>query len=166
MALKNNQTLAELQANHAQCGRLEWIGLRPAHRHEIEETDQAILIAGQGIKGDHYAENTSNGNRQVTLLQAEHLPVIAILLGRDVVSPRQLRRNLLLSGINLSTLKDRTFRLGEAVLEGTGYCHPCSRMEENLGRGGYNAVRGLGGITVRVVQGGRIAVGDLLVPKE
>ncbi len=166
MALKNNQTLAELQANHAQPGRLEWIGLRAAHRHEIEETDYAILIAGQGIQGDHSTESTNNGKRQVTLLQAEHLPVIAILLGQDAVSPRQLRRNLLVSGINLSTLKDRTFRLGEAVLEGTGYCHPCSRMEENLGRGGYNAVRGHGGITARVVQGGRIAVGDLLVPKE
>ena len=166
MALKNNQTLTELQANHAQCGKLEWIGLRPAHRHEIEETDQAILIAGQGIKGDHYAENTSNGNRQVTLLQAEYLPVIAKHCQCDAIRPEQLRRNLLVSGINLGSLKDRTFRLGEAVLEGTGYCHPCSRMEENIGRGGYNAVRGHGGITARVVQGGRIAIGDLLVPKE
>ncbi len=65
-----------------------------------------------------------------------------------------------LKGINLLALKDKTFRIGQAVLETTGECHPCSRMEENLGPGGYNAVRGHGGITARVVEAGMIRVGD------
>lgn len=166
MALKNNQTLAELQATWVQNGRLVWIGLRPAYRQDIIETEQAMLIAGKGIQCDHYAEHTDTGKRQITLIQAEHLPVIAKLCGCNAINPRQLRRNLLVSGINLLTLKDKVFRLGEAVLEGTGECHPCSRMEENLGRGGYNAVRGHGGITARIIQGGKITVGDLLIPEE
>jgi len=74
-----------------------------------------------------------------------------------------MRRNLVVSGINIASLKDKHFRLGSTELAGTGFCHPCSRMEENLGRGGYNAVRGHGGITAKVIQGGRVNKGDLLV---
>ncbi len=66
----------------------------------------------------------------------------------------------MVSGINLRALKDRRFQVGEAVLEATDDCHPCSRMEAILGPGGYNAVRGHGGITARVVEGGAVRIGD------
>jgi MOSC domain-containing protein YiiM len=74
-----------------------------------------------------------------------------------------LRRNLLISGINLLALKDRPFRIGAVLLEGTGLCHPCSRMEAVLGPGGYNAMRGHGGITARVLESGELHVDDALV---
>jgi MOSC domain-containing protein YiiM len=99
----------------------------------------------------------------VTLIQAEHLPVIATLTGHVSVPPEWLRRNLVVSCINLLALKDRRFRIGAVLLEGTGLCQPCSRMEEVLGPGGYNALRGHGGITARVVNGGSLCVGDRVV---
>ena len=95
---------------------------------------------------------------------AEHLPVIAALAGLDEVSPAQLRRNIAVRGIPLLALKDRRFQIGEVILEGTGECHPCSRMEETLGEGGYNAVRGHGGLTARVIRGGVIRLGDEVRP--
>ena len=99
--------------------------------------------------------------RQVTLIQAEHLPVVASILDRDApVDPELLRRNIVVSGINLLTLKDQRFRIGGVILEGSGPAVPCSRMEENLGPGGYNAMRGHGGITARVIEAGTIAIGD------
>ncbi len=109
------------------------------------------------------------GRRQVTLIQAEHLPVIAALAGLESVTPEELRRNIVVSGLPLLALKDRRFRIGSeaggwVLLEGTGECHPCSRMEEAFGSGGYNAVRGHGGITARVLEGGLIEVGGLLIP--
>lgn len=82
--------------------------------------------------------------------------------------PADLRRNVVTHGIHLLALKEKRFQIGSAVLETTGECRPCSRMEEILGVGGYNAVRGLGGITARIVKSGTVSVGDELVvlPRE
>lgn len=140
-------------------GRLDWIGLRSAKRGEVLPVDSAIVTTAEGLTGDHYL--AKEGKRQITLIQAEHLEVVASLLGIDSLDPARLRRNLVISGINLLALKNQRFRISEAVvLEMTGNCHPCTRMEEELGPGGYNAMRGHGGITAKVVSGGTIKVGD------
>jgi len=140
-------------------GRLEWIGVRPARREPLRAVSEVVAEAGVGLAGDHY-RSPRNGKRQVTLIQAEHLTVIAALSGLDDLDPAVLRRNLVVSGINLLALKDRRFRIGAAVLEGTGLAHPCSRMEESLGTGGYNVMRGHGGLTARIIAGGPLRVGD------
>lgn len=163
MTLRLNETLQDIQSTYSHPGRLEWIGIRPGKRQEMIEVETVLLITDQGVEGDHYSPGGSIRDRQVTLIQAEHLATIAALCKQDKISPSQLRRNLVVSGINIASLKDKHFRLGTTELAGTGFCHPCSRMEENLGRGGYNAVRGHGGITAKVIQGGRVNKGDLLV---
>ena len=80
---------------------------------------------------------------------------------KEKIDPSLTRRNIVISGINLQALKEQQFSIGdEVVLETTGICHPCSRMEQNLGPGGYNAMRGHGGITTRVIKAGIIKKGD------
>ncbi len=152
-------TLAELMRQYPRAGRLEWIGLRPARRAALATPDRADIDA-TGLVGDRYAGRS--GTRAVTLIQAEHLPVVAALTGTTSVDPALLRRNLVVSGINLYSLRKGRLRIGGVLLEGTGVCDPCSFMEESLGTGGYNAMRGHGGITARVIEPGPIAIGDLV----
>lgn len=163
MVLGAGQSIADLQASFHKPGRIEWIGLRETVRGPVVSVNRALLIADCGLDGDHKSTR-AGGARQVTLIQYEHLAVIAELCGLAEVDPALLRRNIVVSGLNLLALRDWKFRFGSAVLTGSGACHPCSRMQENLGRGGYNAVRGHGGITATVLVGGEIAVGDDLEP--
>jgi len=127
----------------------------------MQEVGQAQAQAGIGLVGDRYA--SGSGKRGITLIQAEHLPVIAALAGLDAVWPKTLRRNVVVSGIPLVALKGRRFRIGEVLLEGTDDCDPCSRMEAALGPGGYNAMRGHGGLCARIIEGGALRLGDAVV---
>jgi len=151
--------LAKLMSQFPRYGTVVWIGIRLARRAPLDSVDQVEAIAGYGLSGDHYASKT-NGKRQVTLIQAEHLEVVAKLLGKPEIQADAVRRNILVSGINLYALRDRQFLVGDVVLEGSGTCNPCSRMEEVLGTGGYNAMRGHGGITARIQNGGVLRTGD------
>ncbi len=142
-----------------QVGRVEWIGVRPARDEPMLVVPEVQIEVDKGLVGDRF--NGRSGNpRQVTLIQHEHLAVIASLLHRESVSPLLLRRNIVVSDINLLALKDKTFRVGEVLLAYSGLCHPCSKMERQLGVGGYNAMRGHGGITARVLADGIVRVGD------
>ena len=151
--------LKELMNHHAQAGEVVLIQIRPASRQPIQSVEEVFARIGTGLDGDRYKGN-ADSKRQVTLIQAEHLVAVASYLGKEHIDPALTRRNIVVQGINLLALKDHRFRIGEAIFEITGLCHPCSRMEENLGVGGYNAMRGHGGVTVKVVQEGWIRVGD------
>ncbi len=146
-----------------QIGCVEWIGLRTGRRGPISDVDHAEIDLACGLVGDRFA-GKEGGKRMVTLIQAEHIETLAKFLGQEAIDPMSLRRNIVVSGINLLALKapgrELNFQIGTAVLKMTGNCHPCSRMEENLGPGGYNAMRGLGGITASIVEGGLIRIGD------
>ncbi len=156
------KSISELQASIPHLGKVEWIGLRTEQRGDVISVDRALSIEAVGLEGDHRSKrkpDPENG-RHVTLIQAEHLPVIASILNRALIDPALLRRNIVVSGINLQSLKGFQFRIGDALFEGTGLCHPCSRMEETLGHGGYSATRGHGGLNAKVIEGGEICVGD------
>ncbi|WP_309568076.1 MOSC domain-containing protein [Psychromarinibacter sediminicola] len=115
----------------------------------------AAELRPDGLAGDH----ARAGKRALTLFQAEHLAAVAGFLGRGAVPPELLRRNLMISGLNLSALRGVALALDGAVVRITVPCAPCSRMEEALGPGGYNAMRGHGGWCAEVLQPGPVATG-------
>ena len=144
-------------------GVVRWVGVRPVHGDPMVPLDQVTAVEARGLEGDVASQAKRVGKRQVTLVQAEHLPVLGSLLGRDAVLPEELRRNVVVSGINLVALAKLRFAVGdEVILVGTGPCAPCIRMDEILGEGGFHAVRGHGGITAQIERGGVIRVGDVV----
>lgn len=151
-------TIPELLATLPQTGRVEWIGIRPDRGAPIQVMTEVEVSPATAITGDRYGKG--RGKRQVTLIQFEHLAAMGSMLGGDPIPPEVLRRNIVVRGLNLLALKDQRFRIGTALLEYTGLCQPCSKMELALGSGGYNAMRGHGGINARIIESGRICTGD------
>jgi MOSC domain-containing protein YiiM len=145
-------------------GRVESIIVRGSPRERARTVAATVALVGIGLADDRLGQRGESelSTRQVTLVQAEHLPVIAGLARVEPINPIGLRRNLVISGINLLALKNAKLMVGVALLEIVGPCQPCSRMEETIGPGGYAAMRGHGGMTARVLVGGPINVGDLV----
>ena len=163
--------LRELTRQFPNTGRVDAIFLRPNRDTAALRVESAVAEVGRGLLGDRSAARAAarpgGGKRQVTLIQAEHLPLIGAWSAQTPLDPATLRRNLIVSGINLLALRspfaDQPLRVcigSEVVLVMTGPCDPCSKMEAALGPGGYNVMRGHGGLTARVVCGGRVSVGD------
>jgi MOSC domain-containing protein YiiM len=163
--------LRQLTRQFPRTGRVDAILLRPGRGAPALAVPSVLALQDRGLEGDRsgQARPTRAGGhkRQVTLMQAEHLPLIAAWVGRDAIDASLLRRNLVIAGINLlsarSLFADQTVHIAigeEVILLATGPCDPCSKMEAELGVGAYNAMRGHGGLTARVLAGGRIAVGD------
>ena len=108
----NESVLKELLDLIPQTGRLEWIGIRSGKKQALTELKSVRMEQDSGLEGDRFRRSVS-GKRQVTLIQQEHLQVVANILGKSEIDP-----------------------------------------------GGYNAMRGHGGSTSKVLQPSEIQIGD------
>ena len=136
--------LRELTRQLPRRGRVEAIFLRPQRGVAALRVPTATALIDRGLAGDRTGERAASqsggGKRQVTLIQAEHLPVIAAWAGLDEIDPAALRRNLLISGLNLiavrSPFADRPLKVwigSEVALVITGAVRPV--LEDGGGAG-------------------------------
>ena len=140
-------------------GKVQWVGVRPRRRELMQSRSRVQAVADLGLEGDHRMSKTPCSGRQVTLISQEFMTQIAAHLGEADLDPARLRRNIVLSGLNLNALRWQRFWVGEALLEATQLCHPCARIEAELGPGGVVAMFGYGGLCAKVIQSGAINCG-------
>lgn len=133
-------------------------GAPPEPRAQVE------LRAGEGVVGDRHFRKGARPSRRraLTLVAAEDLEALA----REgwALAPGATRRQVLVRGVDLASLVGRRFRLGTALVEGTGPCTPCAHLEALTQPGLEQALAGRAGITARILEGGDVAVGDALRP--
>ena len=140
-------------------GTVTWIGVRPRRCEPLASLGAATAVFDQGLEGDHRMTKTPGSGRQVTLISEEFIRQIAAQLDLQTLDPARLRRNIVVSGINLNALRRQRFWVGSALLEATQLCHPCARMEAELGAGAVVAMYGYGGLCAKIIEGGGIEVG-------
>jgi MOSC domain-containing protein YiiM len=145
------------------CGSVAQIFVADRGGAPMRPVAAAEAVPGRGLAGDRYGERRGSGTGwdecQVTVIAGEHLDEAATEFGVRVHGGEH-RRNLVVRGVRLADLKERTFGVGEAVLRYDRPRPPC-RYIGSLGQPAMSrALVGRGGICARVVAGGRIRVGD------
>ncbi|MFT7185781.1 MAG: MOSC domain-containing protein YiiM [Pseudohongiellaceae bacterium] len=144
-------------------GEVTWIGLRPERKANIQVVNSVKAIEGLGLEGDRRCQGSPGSARQVTFINQEHIELIAKMLNINEIDPSVLRRNIVVSDINLLALRHQRFSIGDAIFEANAHCHPCLRMEQALGKGAVAAMLGHGGICAKIVQSGKISIGDKVI---
>lgn len=130
--------------------------------------EEATLVAGRGIEGDHHwAQADGPAAAQVTLIEAEHVEAFNAETHRGI-EPVETRRNVVTRGVELTPLIGQRFMVGGAVLEGLEPCDPCANLGRQLQTPSLSAaaivkaLMGRGGLRARVVRGGTVATGDVV----
>ena len=128
----------------------------------METLDHADVTVEEGLHGDFRGSLKPGRNRrQVTVMAAEGWRDALRELDA-AVSWEQRRVNLLVEGLEFERTEGARIKFDSGlVLEVTGECDPCSRMEEVAP--GLKAVllpHWRGGVTTIVIESGPIRVGD------
>ncbi len=158
--MRAQQRLFSRYIHNLNPGTLTWIGLRPQRKAEMQVVNECNALENLGLEGDHRCKKTPGSGRQVTLISQEYIDQITHFSGIQTIDPGILRRNLVVKDINLTALRHQQFEIGDALFEATALCHPCSRMEQALGKGGVVAMLGHGGLCCKILRTGTVKIGD------
>jgi MOSC domain-containing protein YiiM len=122
-----------------------------ARRKPMQRVDQAEVIADRGFGGCLHGRTGSR--RQVLLVESETLAEFEL-------SPGVLRENITTEGLrHRELLVGQHLLIGDAILQVTGPCEPCDRLEE-IRKGLWQDLDGRRGTLCRVIKGGTIRRGD------
>jgi len=84
-------------------GTVAAISVRPKRIESPILLNQVVAVENKGLDGDR----SKGGNRQVTLIQKEHIAAVASFLEKPSLEFTLTRRNILVEGINLLALKGK-----------------------------------------------------------
>lgn len=146
-------------------GIVKAIYIGPVAGGPMQETTEVEALAGQGLKGDRYANQAGSfnkgklGHRQVTLMNATFFPGSGFEF-------KDSRRNIFTEGVELMWLIGREFEIGTARFLGERYCDPCMRPSKLSGKSiSFKEVfHDRGGLIAQIIKSGIIRVNDPVIP--
>lgn len=161
---------SERPASGSRTGSVVCLHVAPDTGGDPEPRESVEAVADRGLEGDRYYRGEGIYNEQedlepsdITLIEVEALEAAAEDYGADF-EPGSHRRNVTTRGVALNHLVGERFRVGEAVVEGTGLCEPCGYMQSLADQpDGAAALEHRGGLDARIVESGTIGIGDHVV---
>ena len=127
---------------------------------ETKNCDKVELVAGRGIKGDRFFNHKPDFKGQITFFSEEVAGQLEKELELPAVNRSAFRRNALVSGVDLNELVGRKFSIGSIEFSGSEECAPCYWMDEAIGPGAHEWLKGRGGLRCRILNGGELSLGE------
>jgi len=128
--------------------------------HPLVEVPQIECVAGHGIRGDRFYDYRDNYKGQITFFSLEVFEKLAQHFGLTNKSPGAVRRNVVVSGVELNDLIGEEFSIQGVRLRGTAHCRPCDWLDQAIAPGAEKFLEGNGGLRAQILSDGVIAVGD------
>ncbi len=146
---------------------LKAIFVATAAGEPMRSVNSSEAIGGSGLQGDRYSENKGHWQSidgcPVTLI-SEH-DLAQAKKGTEAEFQQALdhgshRRNLVIEGLKTKNLEGQKFRIGTAVFRYDKPRPPCAYLDKISGKGMCRALGHHSGVCIRVVNGGKLTVGD------
>lgn len=127
----------------------------------LEEKTEIECVAGRGIRGDRFFDYKDDYQGQVTFFAREVFEELVRAFSLTNKSPGLLRRNLIVSGVDLNELIGVEFEVQGVHFRGTAHCKPCFWMDTAVAPGTERFLRpGKGGLRARILSDGQLRRGD------
>jgi MOSC domain-containing protein YiiM len=127
---------------------------KPPGETPITEVDQIECVAGRGLRGDRYFDHKPGYKGQATFFSVETLERVCEQIQAQDCELPAVRRNIFVKEVNLNDLIGKVFQIQGVSFEGTEECRPCYWMDHAIGHGAENAMRGFGGLRVKILSDG------------
>ncbi len=98
---------------------------RPPDDFPLQEVDKIECVAGHGIRGDRFYDHKNDYHGQITFFSREAFDSLQMRFPDVDKSPGVLRRNVIVSGVDLNSLVGSEFELQGVRFLGTDHCRPC-----------------------------------------
>lgn len=122
-------------------------------------SERIECVAGRGIRGDRFFDYREDYKGQITFFNREVFELLVKEFGLTK-SPGVLRRNVIVSGIDLMKLIGRDFELQGVQFRGSAHCKPCYWMDTAFAAGAEKFLAGRGGLRARILTDGWLTIGE------
>jgi len=143
-------------------GKIEAINISNISEANTFYVNQAYLEKGKGIVNDRYYENFKERKEQVTLINLEEINAFNNQVNQNI-EPKDFRRNIIVSGIDLNKLIDKQIKINQVILKIHEICQPCKYLQDRLKLPSLvKLLVNKSGVRAEIIKSGNLSVGDTI----
>ena len=127
--------------------------------YPLLEVAEIECVAGHGIRGDRFYDYKHDYKGQITFFSQEVFDDLRAAFPHVRKSPGVLRRNVIVSGVDLNALIGEQFDLQGVRFRGAAHCRPCYWLDQAFAPGTEAWLKGNGGLRAQILTSGRLTTG-------